>query len=310
LSDDADVAFRTAAEHFGLPGLAAVAKDMHVVRAIRAITQVDARPFTLVFGGGTALARAHGVVRRMSEDVDFKVVLMGASLSRNVLRQALGALRGRVSDALLAAGFMFDPADGTVVRSRNENRYTIYQLPYVAGGGGEALRPTVQVELTYAVLRFPPVTRTVSSFVNEAFARDAEVPAILCVSLAETAAEKLVALTRRTAMDLAGLSRDADPALVRHLYDLHLMRDLIDRDVVAAMAKDIAAADAVEFRNQYPAYHADIAGETGKALNALRSAPVYRMRYDGFVAAMVYGEAAVFDDAIATVTMLANQALT
>lgn len=310
MSDDARVAFRTAAEHFGLPGLAAVAKDVHVVRAIHALTRVETGPFTLVFGGGTALARAHKVVRRMSEDVDFKVVLMGASLSRNVLRQALGALRGRVSDALLAAGFMFDPADGTMVRSRNENRYTIYQLPYVASGGGEALRPTVQVELTYAVLRLPTVTRAVSSFVNEAFARDAEVATIPCVSLAETAAEKLVSLTRRTAMDLAGLSRDADPALVRHIYDLHLMRDLIDRDVVAAMAKEIAAADAVEFRNQYPAYDVDIAGETRKALNALRTASVYRMRYDGFVAAMVYGESAAFDDAMGTVTMLANQALT
>jgi predicted nucleotidyltransferase component of viral defense system len=184
LSDDARVAFRTAAEHFRLPGLAAVAKDVHVVRAIHALTRVETGPFTLVFGGGTALARAHKVVRRMSEDVDFKVVLMGASLSRNVLRQALGALRGRVSDALLAAGFMFDPADGTVVRSRNENRYTIYQIPYVASSGGEALRPTVQVELTYAVLRLPTVTRAVSSFVNEAFARDAEVAAIPCVSLA------------------------------------------------------------------------------------------------------------------------------
>jgi hypothetical protein len=34
----------------------------------------DASPFALVFGGGTALARAHRIVRRMSEDVDFKIV--------------------------------------------------------------------------------------------------------------------------------------------------------------------------------------------------------------------------------------------
>jgi hypothetical protein len=91
-------------------------------------------------------------------------------------------------------------------------------------------------------------------------------------------------------MDLAGLSRDFDPALVRHIYDLHVLRNHVDRGTVITLARDIAQADAEEFRNQYPAYHADIAGETRKALDALRTDPVHRKRYDDFVSAMVYGE--------------------
>ena len=83
-----------------------------------------------------------------------------------------------------------------------------------------------------------------------------------CVSITETAAEKLISLTRRTAMELAGLRRDPDMALVRHIYDLHVMREHVDLDLIAAMATAIAAADAEEFRNQYPAYQADIVGET------------------------------------------------
>ena len=124
--------------------------------------------------------------------------------------------------------------------------------------------------------------------------------------MTQTAAEKLVALTRRTAMDLAGLSRDADPALVRHIYDLHLMRDLVDHGVVASLAKQIAAADADEFRNQYPAYHADMVGETRKALDALRTDPAHRSRYGDFVSAMVYGERPEFDTAFGTVVALAK----
>jgi hypothetical protein len=171
------------------------------------------------------------------------------------------------------------------------------------------MRPTIQIELTYASLRLPAVTLPVSSFVAEAYQRPPEMPALPCVSVTQTAAEKLVALTRRTAMDLAGLSRDADPALVRHIYDLHLMRDLVDHEAVASMAKEIAAADADEFRNQYAAYHADIAGETREALDALRTDPVHRARYTEFVAAMVYGEKAEFDEAMATVTAIARQSL-
>ena len=146
-----------------------------------------------------------------------------------------------------------------------------------------------------APLRQAPVMLPVSSFVAEAHGRPPEVAQLSCVGVTETAAEKLVALTRRIAMELAGLSRDPDPTLVRHIYDLHLMQGHIDPGQVAALARDIAAADAQEFRNQYPAYAADIAGETRKALDALRTDPAYRSRYDDFVIAMAYGERPEFD---------------
>jgi predicted nucleotidyltransferase component of viral defense system len=297
---------RAVQEHFGFLRPAPVEKDWHVIRALAAIIAIDAAPFGLVFSGGTALARAHKIIRRMSEDVDFKIVPAPAvRASRAKLRTQLGDLRNRVTEALQAAGFAFDPADTAAVRSRNENRYTVYQLPFPESG--EGLRPTIQIELTYATLRRPRVMLPVSSFVSEAFGRPPDVTAVPCVSLVETAAEKLVSLTRRTAMDLAGLSRDADPAIVRHIYDLHMMRGLIDLGEVAELARDIAAADAAEFGNQYPAYAANIAGETRKALDALRTDPLYRARYEGFVTAMVYGERADFEVAMATVTAAAQR---
>ena len=310
MSDELPDNLRPISDFFGLQGTAAVAKDFHVVRAIRALAAIDAAPFTLIFGGGTALARAHRLVRRMSEDVDFKIVpAPAAPVSRSMLRQRLGALRDRVTEALQATGFAFNPADTSHTRSRNENRYTIWQLPYdSASGAGEGLRPTIQIEMTYARLRRAPVTLPVSSFVAEAHGRPPELAQIACVSVTETAAEKLVALTRRTAMDLAGLSRDPDPTLVRHIYDLHLMQGHIDPSQVAALARDIAAADALEFRNQYPAYAADIAGETRKALEALNTDPVHRDRYNRFVAAMVYGERPEFAAAMMTVVELAEAA--
>ena len=60
-----------------------------------------------------------------------------------------------------------------------------------------------------------------------------------------------------------------------------------------------------QFRNQYPAYVVDIAGETRKALDALRTNPDYRDRYARFLTDMVYGEPAEFDEAFATVAQLA-----
>jgi Nucleotidyl transferase AbiEii toxin, Type IV TA system len=294
---------------FRLPSVALVEKDLHVVRAIAALAAIDAAPFALVFGGGTALARAHKLVRRMSEDVDFKIVpTPAAPVSRSSLHRQRSALRDRITVALQAAGFAFDPKNQAQARSRDESSYTVYQLPYKpTAGAGQGLRPTIQVELNYAPMRRVTVTLPVASFVAEAMNRPPEVPAIACVGIMETAAEKLVSLTRRTAMDLAGASRDPDPALVRHIYDLHMMREHLDPTAVVALARDIATADAKEFRNQYPAYAADIAGETRKALDALRTNPLHRKRYDDFIIGMVYGERPEFNAALATVIELARK---
>ena len=187
-----------------------------------------------------------------------------------------------------------------------KGRYAVWQLPYASdSGAGEGLRPAIKVELNYAPLRRPPPMLPVSSFVAEAMQRPPEVAQLACVGIVETAAEKLVSLTRRTAMEMAGASRDPDPTLVRHIYDLHMMRDLIDPVEVAALARAIAESRcARNSRNQYPAYAADIAGETRKALDALRTDPLHRRRYDDFVSAMVYGEKPEFGEAFATVAGL------
>jgi len=194
LSDDAQRQFLEVQAHFRLPSVALVEKDFYVVRAINTLSAIDAAPLTLIFAGGTALARAHKIVRRMSEDVDFKVVLPPpATLSRNGQRKRLSSLHNQVNDALTNAGFI----DTGKEPAQDENRYRVWNVPYaVAARAGEGLRPTIKIELNFTRLRLPTVTLPVSSFVAEAFGHPPEVPAIACVSLTETAAEKLVSLKR------------------------------------------------------------------------------------------------------------------
>jgi hypothetical protein len=110
LSDEALRELLEVQAFFRLPSVGLVEKDLHVVRAIAALAAIDAAPFDLVFGGGTALARAHKLVRRISEDVDFKIVPRAAApVSRSALHRQRSALRARVTTALQAAGFAFDP---------------------------------------------------------------------------------------------------------------------------------------------------------------------------------------------------------
>lgn len=139
--------------HFDLPDVALVEKDLHVVRALAAIMAADTAPFRLVFGGGTALSRAHGLIRRMSEDIDLKI-----TGDREPKRSELRHLRDIVTGALLNAGFRFDPGNPAHRISRNESRYTMFRLPYepLARGQG-ALRPEIQIEVAVWPLYRPAV---------------------------------------------------------------------------------------------------------------------------------------------------------
>ena len=289
--------------HFGLPSPALVEKDWYVVRALAALAAVDAAPLRLVFSGGTALSRAHRLIRRMSEDIDLKI-LSDKPLTRPALRQ----LREVLTQALLGAGFLFDPENPAHRESGNASRYTLYRLPYAPIVQGEGtLRPEIQIETAVWPLRRPAVERPVRSFLAEAFDRPAEVASIPCVALAEMAAEKFVALSRRAGAELADAGGPRDPTLVRHVYDLYMIRAHYDLSEVALLAREIMLADAVAYGHQFPAYRANPVAETLRAVAGLAAHPGFATRYAAFQRDMVYGESADFSTAVAAVAALAAQ---
>ena len=122
---------------FGLQTQALVEKDWFVVRALTAIVGADKGPFKLVFQGGTALSRAHRLIERMSEDLDFKIVA-----TEKQPRSAYRRLREKITQALLDAGFAFDPKNEDHRKSMYSSEYTLFRLPYQpAAGSDPALRP-------------------------------------------------------------------------------------------------------------------------------------------------------------------------
>jgi hypothetical protein len=86
------------------------------------------------------------------------------------------------------------------------------------------------------------VDNPVISFIAEAYGRDPELPKIPCSSVLETAAEKLAALTWRAGSELAGLREVRNPTLVRHIYDLHMIRDEYDVKEAATPAHEVMLA--------------------------------------------------------------------
>src|ERR1035437_569814 len=273
-------------KRFGLPSPALVEKDWYIVKALAAIVSVDAAPFRLVFSGGTALSRAHRLIRRMSEDIDLKIV-SAVPPTRSELRH----LREIVTQALLKVGFEFDPENPRYRESGNGSRYTLYRLPYAAVVAGEGtLRPEIQIETAVWPLRRPAVQRPVISFIAEALKSTPEVAAIPCIALPEAAAEKFVALTRRAGAELADAGGPRDQTLVRHVYDLHMIKAHFDLTEVALLALEIMVADAAAYGHQFPAYRENPVAETLRAVTGLVASPGFADRYEAFQQNMVYGE--------------------
>jgi Nucleotidyl transferase AbiEii toxin, Type IV TA system len=144
------------------------------------------------------------------------------------------------------------------------------------------------------------------SFFAEALQRPPEVAGIPCVSIVETAADKFVALTRRAGAELAGLD-EPDPTLVRHLHDLHALREHCDPAEVAGLAYDVMQADAEAYGNQFPAYRENPMVETLRAVDGLAADPAYVRRYEEFQRLMVYGSKVEYAACVGTLRELSGE---
>jgi predicted nucleotidyltransferase component of viral defense system len=207
-----------------------VEKDWHVVRAISVIAMLDHGGMQPAFSGGTSLSAAWGLIKRFSEDIDFKVAMPVASSTSQAR-----AHRRRYRERVLAA---LNAADFEVIGGREGNFFSTdiayhSELPVVPG-----FRPHLRLEMTFEAPALPPIERPIRSLLALAQNNPPEVPAFPCVDPIETAADKLSALAWRVCVRQRGGERD-DPTVIRHLHDLAAL----EHRVIAAPAfKTLVAA--------------------------------------------------------------------
>src|ERR1700761_1578657 len=95
-----------------------VEKDWFVVQVIREITTTNLLRAQVVFAGGTALSKAHRLLQRFSEDIDFRVALPAAlSASRSQQRKFLSTIRDHFHQLLT----QLFPPNAMKWKSRDEN---------------------------------------------------------------------------------------------------------------------------------------------------------------------------------------------
>lgn len=293
--------FREVQDALGLPSSSLVEKDWHVVRALAAIHDVNTDGLTLVFGGGTALGRGFGLLERMSEDIDLRIVSEAVPS-----RGALQRLRGLVTQRLEAVGFV---VKGNIDVKQGD-KYVRYDLPYSADMPGTGiLRPEIKIELGYFPIHQTPVKRTVRSFVAEALEHSPEISEIYCVAVNDTVADKFVALTRRGGAIISEIDQ-FDPTLVRHIYDIAQCWDEIELDDVVQIALKVMEKDAAERARNYPAYAANPLAETLRVIEVMATEEKFIESYERLMREMVYGEGPNYGVAFQAVQKIAERLTT
>lgn len=286
-------------------------KDEHLTDALRAVFALQFEHASLVFCGGTSLSKAHGLIERMSEDADIKVVLAEttAGWPKSQLRRYLGdEVRNRVLQALSDTGLVEDQA---LRRSLNNNRYVhsqwVYQRAY---DGAAALRPKLQIELVVRRPVLPTAVAEIGSLADHLSQQTGAPCPVAVITIAETLAEKVLAFLRRFAQHRAGkMQQDWDTALVRHLYDVHCIVSQRPGVVEAATGAFITLVqgDVDEFGYQDPEFATAPKAALARALNMMGADTQSRREYEAVLLPLVYGRSKPpFDEAWASFEKVAH----
>jgi len=136
-----------------------IEKDWYAVQVIAAISKINSADFKLIFSGGTALSKAHGLIQRFSEDIDFRVMAYHDALTRT----ARSNLKKLIIKALRSIDFIIKDED---VMARDENRFFSMKIEYESQFSRlDALRPHILIEMALLNPQLPSQKLSIQSFV-------------------------------------------------------------------------------------------------------------------------------------------------
>lgn len=286
---------------------AVLEKDLLLTEVLQAINATDKDGIGLVFCGGTCLSKAHGLIDRMSEDIDFKLVVP-TGVSRSARSRMLSQYKKRLARDLEQLGFHV-PADQIV--ARDENSYVSLNLHYESRFPPVAsLRTEIKVELNARPPVLPTLLLPIRSMLSTLTRESASDVSIECIGVEKTLAEKVLSFLRRTAEARAGRNRaEYDDRLVRHLYDVRaIARGRDDLQLPHEHFAAMVAGDAAQYRNQYPEFEQDPMGQMRVVMDALHSDhEAFERDYLQFVDELVFGESVPFAEARSVFIELAER---
>jgi len=258
-----------------------VEKDWFITQTIKILIENPYQDFQLVFAGGTALSKAHKLIQRFSEDIDFRITAPSLSqTTTSIKRKKLSGFKKHVLELLE------NHYPKVSLIAKDNNKHIIFEIDYpTIYEITDILRPHIKLEFILADLILSGVMQPVSSFINELSNADAEIQQVLCLNPVENSADKLSAIVWRIPSRIRG-NNDKQPDIVRHLHDLtKLSEQALNSPDFIQLAVDTIDRD--KDRAEMLA-GLSISEKLSKVLNILDTDPEYPKEYERFVNSMSY----------------------
>jgi predicted nucleotidyltransferase component of viral defense system len=279
-----------------------IEKDWYTQHILGVIANFESDEFQPIFSGGTCLSKGYRIIDRFSEDIDFRM----RPLQNKLTRSYRSNYQDRLVEAVLASS-----SDLKLVREvykRDRSTFLKFQVAYPSQFSTvNAVRPYIQVELSFDPPQLEPEIRPISSLVYQFTQQPPEIPAMACLNLSETAADKLAALSWRV-MGKEPDSEKYDPRIIRHLYDLNYLAPQVMDDPAwqelscRTIDHDLKTRDR-NLATQIQSLQALLNGMMGK----LRANQLYARHYLDFVETVVYGTSPSFVEAVGNLGILVDR---
>lgn len=291
-------------EGLSLYPVSALEKDLHLSFILERLNSGQLELPGLVLCGGTSLVKGHKLIARMSEDMDFKVVV-DSDVSKNQRSLFFSGLKRKITSLLADEGFVVERES-----THNRNSFFSIELGYSPAFPVEAaLRPHILLEFTAESPFLPPVVCHTTSLLGLAVFEEMHSVSLPCLSIEETVAEKSVAFLRRSRNSDSSSGESRDKRLVRHVYDIgSIGANAREYPALEAAFVNATRRDSAKYATQDPEFAENPRMELGRALNNLDTS-VLRADYEIFVESLVAEPALGFDQVFEQFLSLAKKLL-
>lgn len=195
-------------------------KDWYATQALKIIARQSTK---FIFSGGTCLSKAYDLIERFSEDLDFKIAEEMDRAKRKLIIEGV--------EKELKASKLFDSIS---ITKENQSKKITIELTYCHSfPSTNILRPHIKVEIVFTESTKTTESKKVGTFCDKYQMKTDSLFLVPCTSPIETAAEKFSALLWRvpnTDRTTQLHTIKNDPTLMRHLYDLFALKDLISNN--------------------------------------------------------------------------------
>jgi len=270
--------------------LSALEKDFHLSFILERLSSSQSERAGLVLCGGTSLVKGHELIARMSEDMDFKVVV-ASDFSKNQRSLFLSGLKRHITSLLADDGFVVEN-----VSAHDQNSFFSIELAYRHVFPIEAaLRPHILLEFTAESPFLPPEVCHTTSLLGLAVSEELRSVSFPCLQVEETVAEKSVAFLRRSRSGASQSAQSRDRRLVRHVYDIGCIgTNGVEYSALEAAFAHAMGRDSTKYATQDPEFGENPRMELARAADNLDT-PALEADYESFVESLVAGPALGFD---------------